>query len=112
MTHAVVHRALWEYLSTVNGLSDETESEKLRREMFDRYEEIFACFKFFFVWLIRTKSCQDVLAEMVHTKDGSRVVREFLAQGTAKVSLTCCSSFCFFFFPGLKAFSSRTENKF
>lgn len=32
-------------------------------------------------------SCQEVLAEMVHTKDGSRVVREFLAQGTAKVSL-------------------------
>lgn len=30
-------------------------------------------------------SCQEVLAEMVHTKDGSRVVREFLAQGTAKV---------------------------
>ena len=32
-------------------------------------------------------SCQEVLAEMVHTKDGSRVVRELLAQGTAKVSL-------------------------
>ena len=31
-----------------------------------------------------TDSCQDVLAEMVHTKDGSRVVREFLAYGTAK----------------------------
>jgi len=30
-------------------------------------------------------SCQEVLAEMVHTKDGSRVVRELLAQGTAKV---------------------------
>ena len=30
-------------------------------------------------------SCQEVLAEMVHTRDGSRVVREFLAQGTAKV---------------------------
>lgn len=30
-------------------------------------------------------SCQDVLAEMVHTKDGSRAVREFIAQGTAKV---------------------------
>jgi pumilio homology domain family member 6 len=38
VTHAVVHRALWEYLSTINVLSDETESEKLRREMFDRYE--------------------------------------------------------------------------
>ena len=31
-------------------------------------------------------SCQDVLAEMVHTKDGSRVVREFLVRGTAKVN--------------------------
>lgn len=30
-------------------------------------------------------SCQDVLAEMVHTKDGSRAVREFIARGTAKV---------------------------
>ena len=30
-------------------------------------------------------SCQEFLAEMVHTKDGSRVVREFIAQGTAKV---------------------------
>lgn len=28
--------------------------------------------------------CQDILAEMVHTKDGSRVVREFIARGTAK----------------------------
>ena len=28
--------------------------------------------------------CQEALAEMVHTKDGSRVVREFLALGTAK----------------------------
>ena len=32
-----------------------------------------------------TKSCKDLLAEMVHTRDGSRVVREFLARGTAKV---------------------------
>lgn len=32
-------------------------------------------------------SCKDLLAEMVHTRDGSRVVREFLARGTAKV---CC----------------------
>ncbi|KAF9479209.1 ARM repeat-containing protein [Pholiota conissans] len=63
VTHAVVHRALWEYLTAVNTF-EEVEQEKLRREMFD--------------------SCQEVLAEMVHTKDGSRVVREFLAQGTAK----------------------------
>jgi pumilio family protein 6 len=30
-------------------------------------------------------SCQELLAEIVHTKDGSRVVRDFLARGTAKV---------------------------
>ena len=30
--------------------------------------------------------CQEILAEMVHTKDGSRVVRELLARGNAKVS--------------------------
>ena len=41
VSHSVVHRALWEYLSTINVLSDEDESEKLRREMFDRYEEYF-----------------------------------------------------------------------
>ncbi|KAF8965483.1 armadillo-type protein [Flammula alnicola] len=64
VTHGVVHRALWEYLTAVTTLPEEAEQEKLRREMFD--------------------SCQEVLAEMVHTKDGSRVVREFLAQGTAK----------------------------
>ena len=30
-------------------------------------------------------SCQDVLAEMVHTKDGSRFVRELIVRGSAKV---------------------------
>ncbi|THH01960.1 hypothetical protein EW026_g824 [Hermanssonia centrifuga] len=64
VSHAIVHRALWEYLVAVNDLEDEADREKLRREIFE--------------------SCQDVLAEMVHTKDGSRVVREFIAQGTAK----------------------------
>ncbi|KAG6816173.1 hypothetical protein H0H87_008097 [Tephrocybe sp. NHM501043] len=64
VTHAVVHRALWEYLSALNDVADETERDKLRHEMFE--------------------TCQEVLAEMVHTKDGSRVVREFLALGSAK----------------------------
>ncbi|KAH9949712.1 ARM repeat-containing protein [Amylocystis lapponica] len=64
VSHAIVHRAMWEYLIAVNELESVEEQEKLRREMFE--------------------SCQDVLAEMVHTKDGSRVVREFIAQGTAK----------------------------
>jgi pumilio family protein 6 len=81
VSHAVVHRALWEYLSTINVLLDETEGGKLRREMFDRYEEYFVL-KF---CVNLEHSCQDDLAEMVHTRDGSRVVREFLAQGTAKV---------------------------
>ncbi|KAI6004365.1 armadillo-type protein [Pisolithus orientalis] len=64
VTHAIVHRALWEYLATIHDVEDESEREKLRREIFE--------------------SCQDVLAETVHTKDGSRAVREFLAFGTAK----------------------------
>jgi pumilio family protein 6 len=65
ITHAIVHRALLEYLSAINDTEDESEREKLRKEIFE--------------------SCQDVLAEMVHTKDGSRAVRDFIAYGTAKV---------------------------
>ncbi|KAH9475808.1 Pumilio homology domain family member 6 [Psilocybe cubensis] len=64
VTHAIVHRALWEYITAINTVPDESEQEKLRREIFE--------------------TCQDMLAEMVHTKDGSRVVRQFLAQGGAK----------------------------
>ena len=33
--HAIVHRALWEYLSVVNETLDEDERERLRREVFD-----------------------------------------------------------------------------
>lgn len=36
--------------------------------------------------------CQEILAEMVHTKDGSRVVRDFLARGNAKVSYRLLNS--------------------
>nr|VWO97822.1 Non-canonical non-ribosomal peptide synthetase FUB8 (EC (Fusaric acid biosynthesis protein 8) [Ganoderma boninense] len=64
VSHAIVHRATWEYLAAVSEIEDEAEADKLRREIFE--------------------TCQDVLAEMVHTKDGSRVVREFIAWGTAK----------------------------
>ncbi|KAJ7773430.1 armadillo-type protein [Mycena metata] len=53
VTHAVVHRALWEYIP-------------------------------FLQLMFFSDRCQDVLAELVHTKDGSRVVREFLARGSAK----------------------------
>ncbi|TFY80642.1 hypothetical protein EWM64_g3375 [Hericium alpestre] len=62
--HAIVHRALWEYITEVNATEDEAEREKLHREMFE--------------------TCQEILAEMVHTKEGSRVVREFLVRGSAK----------------------------
>ncbi|KAF9647619.1 hypothetical protein BDM02DRAFT_3245662, partial [Thelephora ganbajun] len=64
VTHAVVHRALWEYLSSLIELENDVEREKLWRKMFE--------------------ACQDVLAEMVHTKDGSRLVREFIVRGSAK----------------------------
>ncbi|KZS89078.1 ARM repeat-containing protein, partial [Sistotremastrum niveocremeum HHB9708] len=63
VTHAIFHRVILEYLTEIKYLSDE-EEEKLRREIFD--------------------SCYELLAEMVHTRDGSRVVREFIAQGSAK----------------------------
>ncbi|KAG8693177.1 pumilio domain member 6, partial [Ceratobasidium sp. 395] len=64
--HAIVHRVLWEYLAEL-AILEETEKEeagRLRRELFD--------------------TCQELLAEMVHTKDGSRAVREFVARGSAK----------------------------
>ena len=35
VAHAIVHRALWEYLSAVAESEDEAEAEKLRREMFE-----------------------------------------------------------------------------
>ena len=60
-----MHHVLWEYLCAVNDITNEAEQEQHRREIFE--------------------SCQEILAEMVHTKDGSRAVREFLAQGAAKV---------------------------
>lgn len=37
MTHAIVHRALWEYLVAVTENPDEVEREKQRREMFEWY---------------------------------------------------------------------------
>ncbi|KAL1745908.1 armadillo-type protein [Schizophyllum fasciatum] len=64
LTHAIVHRALWEYVAAALAHPDRAVGEKLYREAFDM--------------------CEDVLAEMVHTKDGSRVAREFLARGSAK----------------------------
>ncbi|KZO94578.1 ARM repeat-containing protein [Calocera viscosa TUFC12733] len=60
----IVHKATWEYLSELTQLPDEAEQDRLRRELFE--------------------NCQELLAEFVHTRDGSRVVREFIARGSAK----------------------------
>ncbi|KAJ3876172.1 armadillo-type protein [Lentinula edodes] len=68
--HAIVHCATWEYLDVLGRMQDSEgedaakEAEKLRRDLFE--------------------NCAELLPEMVHTKDGSRVVREFLARGNAK----------------------------
>jgi len=35
ITHAITHRALWEYLCAINETKDEPEREKLRREIFE-----------------------------------------------------------------------------
>ena len=82
VTHAIVHRALWELLNAVDSIEEESEQEKLRREIFERLVVEHVCAD---QRANSYASCQDILAEMVHTKDGSRAVREFIAQGTAKV---------------------------
>ncbi|KAG8834409.1 pumilio domain member 6 [Serendipita sp. 399] len=64
VSHAIVHAALWEYLSEIELLDDKAEAERLRREIYE--------------------ICQESVAEMVHTKHGSQSVRYFLAYGTAK----------------------------
>lgn len=87
ITHAIVHRALWELLTAVDSIEDESEKDKLRRDIFERLIAELICV----VHSNGHSSCQDVLAEMVHTKDGSRAVREFIAQGTAKVNFPTCA---------------------
>lgn len=37
VSHAIVHRALWEYLVAINDLEDEAERDKVRRNIFERY---------------------------------------------------------------------------
>lgn len=85
-----MHRALWELLTAVDSIEEESEKDKLRREIFERLIVELIC-------VVQHSnscaSCQDVLAEMVHTKDGSRAVREFIAQGTAKVGFLVCILF-------------------
>ncbi|KAH7106506.1 ARM repeat-containing protein [Auriculariales sp. MPI-PUGE-AT-0066] len=62
--HAIVHHALWEYLQATQQLSRQEDRDKFRGDMFE--------------------VCSELLAEFVHTKDGSRAVREFIAEGSAK----------------------------
>lgn len=38
VTHAVVHRALWEYLSSLVGVANGAEREKLWNEIFEAYD--------------------------------------------------------------------------
>ncbi|KAF8519730.1 armadillo-type protein [Hysterangium stoloniferum] len=69
--HAITHRALWEYLEAL-GSTDLFPEDKFSEQDRERgWRDIF-------------DSCQEQLAEMIHTRDGSRSVREFLARGTAK----------------------------
>lgn len=37
ITHAIVHRALWEYIVAIGENADEAEREKQRREIFEKY---------------------------------------------------------------------------
>ena len=43
VTYAIVHRALWEFLVAVDTIEDESEQEKLRREIFERLVAIPIC---------------------------------------------------------------------
>ena len=38
VTHSLVHRALWEYLAALNDVAEEAERDKLRREIFERFD--------------------------------------------------------------------------
>ncbi|KAH9031960.1 ARM repeat-containing protein [Lactarius hengduanensis] len=78
--HAIVHRALREYLTEIARITNDGEREKMYSGIYERL--ITPSSPIHSLTILR--SCKDSLAEMVHTRDGSRVVREFLAQGTAK----------------------------
>lgn len=82
--HAIVHRALWEYLQEVE--KDGADGDKKRIEIFESYVMLpfYSGHLDWSLMNLENYRCQELLAEMVHTKDGSRAVREFLACGTAK----------------------------
>jgi hypothetical protein len=46
VSHAIVHRVLWEYLVAINDIDDESEREKLRRDMFETYVSPLLCYHY------------------------------------------------------------------
>lgn len=64
VSHSIVHRALWEYMSALDFVYGQEEADKKRKSLLE--------------------DCNDVLPEIVHTRDGSRAAREFIATTTAK----------------------------
>ncbi|TIA71756.1 hypothetical protein E3P91_02342 [Wallemia ichthyophaga] len=64
VSHSIVHRALWEYMSALDLVYDQVEAGKKRKSLLE--------------------DCNEVLPEIVHTRDGSRAVREFIATTSAK----------------------------
>jgi pumilio family protein 6 len=77
---------LCEYLLELRSLPSEEEGEKARREVFEKcvLPSSFSVINSLTKPPFARYSCQELLAEMVHTKDGSLCVREFLAWGSAK----------------------------
>ncbi|KAF8590688.1 ARM repeat-containing protein [Ramaria rubella] len=69
--HAITHRALWDYLDALGSTELFPEDKFSEQERERAWREVY-------------ESCQEQLAEMVHTREGSRAVREFIARGTAK----------------------------
>ncbi|KIJ56454.1 hypothetical protein M422DRAFT_199136 [Sphaerobolus stellatus SS14] len=69
--HAITHRVLSEYLEAVGSHELFPEDKFSEQDRERAWREVF-------------ESCQEQLAEMVHTREGGRSVREFLARGTAK----------------------------
>ncbi|TIC24622.1 ARM repeat-containing protein [Wallemia mellicola] len=64
VSHSIVHRALWEYMSSLEFVYGEVEADKKRKSLLE--------------------DCDELLPEIVHTRDGSRAAREFIATLTAK----------------------------
>ena len=49
VSHAIVHRALWEYLTAVNATKDDAEREKHRREICETYVALSSLYSRFLI---------------------------------------------------------------